>query len=599
MHSRKGLSFFAKLLLGDLLLVALIVAVGGFVAYRRLDATHQVEVEAHQKHFLRTSRQYLEGVWPELDARRGQVEAMCRRLTAGSSMRLTVIAADGTVLGDSAYDPNAMENHDTPGRPEVRAALAGQAGRDVRPSETLGMEFRYIAEPVRRDGRVVGVARAAMPVRAIAARGRFIREALLAAAGTAAVAAVVLAVLLSWLWYAPLRQITRAARSLAAGDLSQRAAVEGSREMAQLGAALNEMRQNTAARMQQLAAQRENLHTVIDSLEEAVIALDRQGRVALLNRSAAALLAGGNGGAVGKPLPSVVRVAGVVDAANDAARRQAPHGRQVTADIAGRRRTLDVHVVPLAGDAAEDLAVLVVVRDITDLLRIAQVKAEFVANASHELRTPLATIRAAVDSLADLAPADSQELLRLRDILNRHTARLEDLTRDLLNLHALETGGPAPRREAITLGALAAWVREEFAEPARRRGIDLAAESNQPNAEFASDVRLLHLVLQNLLDNALKFTPSGGRVTCRFDADDGRVVLSVADTGCGIPQELQDRVFERFFQADAARSGEPKARGTGLGLAIVKHACERLGADVKLESRLGRGTTVTVSLPPT
>lgn len=594
MNETNRLSFFTRLFLGNLLLVGLIVSVGGVIAYRRINANYHRDIEQHQRQMLAVFRQYLERSWPALAG--GQsADELCKGLQKESSARFTVIASDGRVLGDGTGDPNAMLNHDTPDRPEVREALAGGMGRDVRYSDTLREEFLYLAEPVRRGATVVGVARLSTPVKAIAHDQAFIGDALLLAATAAVTAAVALALLLSWMWYAPLRQITRAAGALAGGDLDRRIGpVSGSSELEGLGTALNEMRQKLSAKVEQVDAQSENFHTVIDNLGEAVIALDRGGRIALYNRAAGELLLPASG-AMGKHVQAVVRIAEVVDAVEHVASRHANVQRQVTADVRGRRRTLEVNAAPLSQRGAGELSLLLVVRDVSDLVHTAQIKAEFVANASHELRTPLATIRAAVDSLEGLGPRDTEELARLRDILNRHTSRLEDMTNDLLNLHALESGGPRLRMETFPLAALAGWVRETFADRAAKKGLAFAVESNEPECEVTSDAGLLRLILQNLVDNAIKFT-AAGEVLCRLDHSDGRIVMVVQDSGCGIAAEVQDRVFERFFQADASRSGEPRVRGTGLGLAIVKHAAERLGADVRLESESGWGTRITVSL---
>ena len=240
------------------------------------------------------------------------------------------------------------------------------------------------------------------------------------------------------------------------------------------------------------------------------------------------------------------------------------------------------------------------VRDITLQVQIAKVKSEFVANASHEMRTPLATIRAAVDSLGSLGPLgpDSQEeFTKIRDMLDRHTTRLEEMTHDLLSLHTIETAKQPLRLEDVEAGSLVRWAQEQFSPRAADKGVALEVSAEPPSAVFTSDQMLLRLILQNLLDNAIKFTPPGGHVTCRLDVGEELLRLSVSDTGCGIPPALHERVFERFFQVEPARSGSGKARGTGLGLAIVKHATERLGGAVSLKSQPGQGTGVEVRLP--
>jgi two-component system phosphate regulon sensor histidine kinase PhoR len=238
----------------------------------------------------------------------------------------------------------------------------------------------------------------------------------------------------------------------------------------------------------------------------------------------------------------------------------------------------------------------VVLRDITDIARTAAVKAEFVANASHELRTPLATLRAAVDSLR--AEGDDRETVeRLGEILSRQVARLEEMTQDLLDLHLLEQTRRELHVDDVRRGALAEWARGHFAAQATEAGVTLEVRAEPADFTARSDAKLLQMILQNLIDNGLKFTPSGGRVECLLRVEDDRLLLRVSDTGCGIPAELRERVFERFFQADASRNGTARRRGTGLGLAIVKYAAERLGATVELDSHVGRGTTVRVVLP--
>jgi len=597
MKKMRPRSFFTKLFLGNLLLIGIIVAIAGVVSYHRLNESYIREGERHQEAMVAVAQRHMERLWSDQPNALDTFDTACRGLLAGSGLRLTVIAADGRVLGDNQADPRTMANHRTDDRPEIVAALRAEPGRSIRRSETVGVQFRYLALPLRHDGQVVGVVRVAMPVVAVAESTTFIRNALLWSAASAVGAAVALALMLSWMWYAPLRQVTRTARTLAGGDLSRRAAITGPDELAQLGAALNEMRDNISRQIAQIAAQQENLVAVVENLREGVIALDSDGQVILMNPAAVQLLASEAEDIPGKHLQAVVRVPDIVDVYNELDRERKPLVRQIEAEIKGKRLVLEVHAVLLDEESAENLAALLVVRDITDLVRMAAVKAEFVANASHELRTPLATIRAAVDSLTALKPAAAEEVEHLGRILDRHTTRLEEMTNDLLSLHLVESTRQRLRLETIDLGGLAAWVRDHFTQRAEEKGVRLIAEAADPLDEVRSDATLVQLILQNLLDNAIKFTPAGGEVVSRFDTVDDRVMISVRDTGCGIPAEIQDRVFERFYQADASRSGEPRIRGTGLGLAIVKHAAERLGAFVKLQSQVDRGTTVTVTIP--
>jgi len=590
-------SFFTKLFLGNLLLIGIIFAVGGGLSYRQFNGIYLAENEHHQSVFARMTQSHMEDLWERSGPSVETIDRRCKEFAPGGRMRLTVIASDGRVLGDGQADPRRMANHKTTDRPEVIKALGGQVGQHVRRSETLGIEFRYLARPIRHEDRIVGVVRVAMPILTIIRHQNFIRSTLLWAALAAATAAVLLALLLSWIWYAPLRQITRTARTLASGDLSAKAAIAGSGELAQLAAALHEMRDSIGRKIHQIATQRQNLVAVVENLREGVIALDDDGQVLLMNQAAGELLAADASQATGRHLQAVVRIPEIVDTYNEAIAHGEAVARQIETEVRGRRCALDVGAAPLPETSAESPAALLVVRDVTHLVRMAAVKAEFVANASHELRTPLATIRAAVDSLAGIEPDEHEEMERITKILDRHTVRLEEMTKDLLSLHAVETTPRKPRTEKIALGALAEWVRESFAGLASEKGVGLSVHCPDPDVVLLSDNTLLELILQNLLDNAIKFTPVGGEVVCRLGADEHRVVLEVRDTGCGIAPEIQDRVFERFFQASPSRSRGPKLRGTGLGLAIVKHASERLGATVSLQSTPGEGTALIVTLP--
>jgi len=587
-------SFFTRLFLGNLLLVAVIVCVAGLVSYGYLNASYRRAAEANQDQVARMARHHFEGLWP---ADRPRIDAECKALSRGSPLRLTVIDAAGWVLGDSEANPATMGNHRTDDRPEVLSALRGQRGRHQRPSETVGVEYRYLAEPIRKDGGAVGVVRVAMPVRALAEGSGLIRNALLWSALIAAAAAVLLAALLSWLWYSPLRQITRAARKIASGDLSSRAGVAGSRELAQLGAALNDMRTSLKEQIDQIATQRGDLHTVVSNLGEGITALDGHGRIVLMNASAGRLFDATDTDATGRNLQEIVRVADVVEAFNETERTGQPVSRRVGIEVDGAQRTIDLQAVSVAGAAAEGIRVLLVARDVTEAARIAAVKTEFVANASHELRTPLATIRAAVDSLASIGLDDQEELEKIRAILDRHATRLEEMTNDLLDLHLIETSKQQLQLEEIEADLLVNWAEERFAEQAETKGVSLRIAAEDPPWRLTSDRTLVRLILQNLIDNAVKFTPAGGRVECLLQRGEDHVLLRVSDTGCGIPSELHDRVFERFFQVDTSRAGDAGTRGTGLGLAIVKHAVDRLGAKVNLHSELEHGTTVTVFLP--
>jgi two-component system phosphate regulon sensor histidine kinase PhoR len=602
-----GNRLFYKLFVGNLLIVGIIVAVAGFVSYRSLVATFLHETQSYQDHMVVMARECIERLWPLPEQ---EVDRLCKRfpeeLSAqveagdrpasehGLPIRVTVIAADGRVLGDSHSDPARMVNHKTGDRPEVLAALAGKPGRHLRQSETLRVEYRYVALPIRKDGQTVAAVRVAIPAVAVVQNEAVIRDVLLGTSLAVLGAFALVGLLLNWTWYRPLKQIAQSADQIAAGDLEHAVPISGSGELSQLAVALNEMRNSITEKIATITAQRENLQAILANFRDAVIAVDTEGNVSLANRAAEDLLPEGIE-VEGLHLQSVVRSAGIIYAYNESVKSGKPVAVQLEMSVRETPRIFDVLVSPLAPIAGKEIARLVVARDVTDLVRTAAVKAEFVANASHELRTPLASLRAAAETLNDVDPADREDLAGVAQVIDRQIRRLEDLTHDLLILHSVENAKRAASAEAISVASLAEWLREEFAARAGKKG--LALELTAPEDAFTSDRLLVELILQNLVDNAVKFTTAGGRVACSIKRQGQAMQITVSDTGPGICREDQPRVFERFFQADASRQRTDGSRGTGLGLAIVKHATERLGGSVSLESELGKGTAVTVVVP--
>lgn len=593
----KRSSFFLRLFVGNLLLVAIIIALGGGVSYHYLDKRYQAKSEDNQWRMLEVSRGHLQQRWP-IDP--NELAQYAQAFARTDEYRLTVIDLDGRVLAESDPETAAarMENHKTADRPEVLAAIAGRPGSDTRPSETLSIDFRYLALPILQNGKPVAIARLAMPVRAVVEEGDFIRGALFWGAAATVIAAVVLGLMVSWLWYRPLKLITQAARRLASGDLTQRPNVRGSAELEDLSTALNDMRLTVSNQLDLITAQRENLQTILANLGDGVTALDHEGNIVFMNQPARDLLAPDADRVTGQHFQGIVRIAEIVDVVGEMLDGAEVIQRQIEIDLRGRRHTLHLQTSVVAQHKTSDIWMVLVVSDITDIARTSAMKAEFVANASHELRTPLATLRGVVDSLAESDAADSQEALeKFIDMLDRNVGRLENMTNDLLDLHAVENAELATVNETVPLGGLVLRAQAQFTPRAREKGVQLSVHSANDEFTLHADRKLLELIVQNLIDNAIKFTPTGGTVDCDISRDNGHVMIRVEDSGCGIAPEDQPKVFDRFFQANTSRTGDSRMRGTGLGLAIVRHASDRLGASVDLQSVLGQGTTVTLRIP--
>lgn len=403
-------------------------------------------------------------------------------------------------------------------------------------------------------------------------------------------------------WVAPVRHIAEVADRMAAGDWTARATSSGAEDPRALAGRLNLL---AAAAQQQLSAldhQRSDLQQLVDSLPDPILLADAQQRLILINAPASRLLQVGAAQALGKKFVNVVNDAQILDLFESLAPGDpAPPGahaavqRDIRIARAGQRSYFQA-----VGTRTKAGGVLIVLRNVTTMASAIQMKTDFVANASHELRTPIAAIKIAFETLRDVHEEDPQQVQRCIAIIDGHLNRLEEMLRDLLDLSRVETTDLKPQVGEVAAGQLFDTLRHALGAMARQKVVELRFEGD-PELSFGSDQRLLNLILKNLVENSIKFTPTGGTVTVTADRVVGdtrepSVRLAVIDTGIGIPEEHLDRVFERFYQVDASRTGGA-SRGTGLGLAIVKHAIHALGGAVALESRPGEGTTVTCTVP--
>ncbi len=337
------------------------------------------------------------------------------------------------------------------------------------------------------------------------------------------------------------------------------------------------------ARQQQLAA-------LFDHLSDGVVLIAPDGLVVGLNRSAKALLAGASDGALGRPYPEVLRDYELNElVARALADESAPPGRFV--ELGRPRRSVQAQASTLRG--ADPPLVTLVLRDITELRRTETIRRDFVANVSHDLRTPLAALQALVDTLLEGALADrtvAEEFLRRIAIEVEHLTRLVN---QLLELTKAESGQLQLARVPTDLARLANSTLERFRPRADAKRIRLELQADPALPLVPCDPDRIVQVLANLLDNALKFTPAGGRIQVELAQVGNEVLVRVRDTGPGIPSDEIDRIFERFFKGDRARS----SAGSGLGLAIVKHLVQLHGGRVWAESPPEGGAVVGFALP--
>ncbi len=575
-------SYRLRLTLGFLLVVATIAGAWTWSLYGPLTTA---VIEQQKEHLLAVAQAgviVLDGV-QDTDE-----ESTLRELVGRTDLRMTLVAADGTVLADTQDDASAMENHSD--RPEIADALAGEVGSDRRVSGTQGIEQIYMAVPMtlRGESAALRVSQPLEEIGQLVARSRRTGLGLLAASLLVASA---LAIRLAAVTAKPVERLSEAAQAMAAGDL-RTAVPSETGELAAMSTALTDLREQMRQRLDELDAEQRNLRAVLDGLTDAVFLL-HDDKVIFANSATSRLFRPPSSGwrerRLGETeLPASVRSA-ILDRLDSDEQSVAEYGP----DPSGR--TLRISVLPL--NATDRFRrTLVVISDTTERTRLDSVRRDFVANASHELKTPTSAIHLLAESAARAAEdGDAEQSLAFARLIEEESARLGRLVQDLLDLSRLEAT-PAPGTLTSVRDAVSnALVGHRTA--AAQRGLELVADESEVadvDVFVVADPTDVAIALDNLLDNAITYTESGS-VTVRTEAEEDVVRISVADTGIGIPAADLPRIFERFYRVDRARSR--RSGGTGLGLSLVRHMVERSSGSVEVSSEPGEGSTFTITLP--
>ena len=518
-------------------------------------------------------------------------ERLAEELGLRASARVTLVASDGQVLGDSSLDEpsvSRLENHRE--RPEIEEALSRGQGASLRYSATLQLRMMYVARAFAdRHGKYFGTVRVALPLSDVdQVVGQF-RKVIWMASLLALGAAVILSSVAAHWISSSLRAMAQAAAQMVHGDLEMRTRPKGSDELAELGHALDLLAASLRDAMRDLRSERDLLRGILASMQEGVLVVDEADRAIHLNPAIRAMLLL-NEEALGRPLLEIIRNADLAELVARARKGEARPAAEL--DLGGfKPRRLLAHASPLTDRSGDMLIVLV---DVTNLRKLESIRKDFVANASHELRTPVASIRSAAETLRG-ALDDPESAIGFVDILERNAERLQQLVEDLLDLSRIESREFTLRTENLDLHGFLLEVLPLHEDRFLRKRMPLGNRV-RPGTRIAADRRALEMILSNLLDNAAKYCPEGTPVDLEAEASGGRVRISVSDRGPGIPSQHLPRIFERFYRVDAGRSRD--LGGTGLGLAIVKHLTEAMGGTVGVESRPGEGTRFSITLPP-
>ena len=550
-------------------------------------ADSRVALERHAELLVPLAAAALRG---EASAIQDQLEELGR----ATQLRITLLDAKGSVRADSHLDRDAVDDLASP---EVAEAFTTGNGVDTRFDEVLGRDEVFVARRVQAGGQTLGALRIVRsPDSANGGLARTVGRILFAA-----VLAVALALLMGMFvarrLTAPIDEVTSTALALGQGHYHTRVHNLPQDEFGRLGEALNRLGSELTRRVEALASEEGRLRAMLTAMAEGVVAVDGQDRVVFANRAAIELLGiDGGGELAGRRLVELMRTVDLHELIQEARAGGGGARREITLVRSGSELLLLAEAQALGEESAH--GVVLVVQDITELRRLETMRRDFVANVSHELKTPLTSVRGYVETLLEGALHDDEHNERFLRKIEQNVRRLNHLVSDLLSLGRVESQQLGLQLEPVDLCALIQGVVSRHEGAAHDKDIVLTVQADtKPGSllRVMGDLESLVQVADNLLSNAIKYSSRGDSVTIRVERSGERGIFAVTDTGIGIPAQDLDRIFERFYRVDKARSRE--LGGTGLGLAIVKHLVQAMGGEVDVESTQGEGSTFYVRLP--
>jgi len=527
------------------------------------------------------------------DAGAERIDRFCKDLGRLAQTRITIVALDGRVLGDSEENPALMENHKD--RPEIASALKGANGASVRFSATLRRTMMYLAVPINRKGDIVAVVRTSLSLSVIDWALHTVYKHLLLGGVIIAVLFAAVALLILRQIARPLENMRQVAERLAQGELEARVPESDYEETKALARALNQMATQLSERMRIITEQRNEQEAVFNSMVEGVLAVDKDELILHLNPAAVRLLEVKSEDARGHSMQEIIRNPDLQKFITSTLAQSGVLDGEIVI-FGNEDHFLQLHGTVLTDASGMNIGALVVFNDVTRLKQLETVRRDFVANVSHELKTPVTALKGCVETLADFSLITAQERNKFMTMMARHVDRLEAIINDLLSLSKIEFDAERGRiqLEPSPVADVLRRAANTFTEQAARRKIILTIDCPE-DLTAALNAALLEQAVGNLVDNAVKYSAEGTRVVVGAKLSGNDLEISVSDQGPGIEKKHLDRIFERFYRVDQARSRA--MGGTGLGLAIVKHIALAHRGFVGVTSAVGQGSTFTIRFP--
>jgi two-component system phosphate regulon sensor histidine kinase PhoR len=518
---------------------------------------------------------------------RGDLDQAARHWASLLGTRVTLIARDGRVVGESHEDRALMDNHLD--RPEIQQALSEGKGSSTRYSRTVGYEMLYTAVPIESTSGISGFVRISLPLQQVQGDLARLQQTLLGVTILVTGAAVVLAAGIAGRTTGPLRELTAAAEQISRGQLTGRLTPATPDEVGQLTQAFNRMSVQLRGQIEALETERSKIAAVLQEMSDGVLIVDQSGKVQLINPAAERMFTVQAERVLGHSLVEALRYHQIVELWQQC---QESGKLEVTSlEIAPMQLYLQIVAAPL-GQAMPG-STLFIFQNLTRIRQLETVRRDFISNISHELRTPLASLKALTETLHESALDDPPAARRFLQRMEAEVDALAHMVSELLELARIESGRVPLKLIATRPIDILTKAYDRLEMQAERSGITVTLDCPEGLAPILADQLRLEQVAVNLLHNAIKFTPEGGAITLRAEQRDPDIIFSIQDTGIGIPWIDLPRIFERFYKADRARS----SGGTGLGLAIARHLVEAHGGRIWAESQEGRGSTFFFSIP--
>jgi len=500
--------------------------------------------------------------------------------------RLTLVATDGKVLGDSGINPDGMAN--VLNRPEIQLAMARGTGEAERFSTPLQQNLFYVAEAVYQDQAIVGYVRLGLDEGAIGARVKIERDKVSGIALLIIILMLIPAAILAWRRAAGLDVLTEVTEALAQGDFDRRVMESRVPGLKRLVDAINLMARNSARRVTTLTADRNRLATIFTGMVEGVIDVDQNQSIIHINDAAARLIGIRKETCIGKPVWQELRHQKVALALDEAINNRNVIKIQVEYQRLHGQLIMDIYIASLSDDQGKPIGAVLVLHDVTELKLLERVRTDFVANASHELKTPITAIRGLSETVVGDPDVDRGTLMHFMERIHAQSIRLSQLVTDLMTISRLESDQGNGSFTRINMNDLVSRALSAAEPSLNEKQHQLDQSLPDPAVMIFGDRQNLSQLVDNLIDNAIKYTPEKGRIQVRLSAEGDEMVLEVQDSGIGISPQYQERVFERFYRVDKARS--QSLGGTGLGLSIVRNIAEKHGGEVSVKSQPGSGS---------